>query len=520
MKNLKRRDFIKNASLGAFFPLFFEKQSLFGSGNVTQKLMTNDNVLVVIQLSGGNDGLNTVIPVNQYDKYLAARTNIAIKEDKLLKVPQAEGIGLNPGLAEFSKMMAEGKASIVQDVGYPNPNFSHFRATDIWNTASNSNEIIDSGWGGRFLGLDHPNFPEGYPNNKFPDPLAIQIGSVVTTALQGPIYNMGLSISDTTNFYKLISNETETVPTTLAGKELSYIREMSKQTNKYGDAIKNAALKVATQKEYPNQSLAAQLKIVARLIAGGLKTKIYYVRLGGFDTHSAQTDATDTSIGTHTNLMINLSSSIKAFQDDLKFLGVANKVLGMTYSEFGRRIKSNGSAGTDHGAAAPMFFFGEKVNAKYFGNPTILPAVAKNEDNITMQYDFRSIYASVLQNWFCVESSELKDVLLQNFQPLLLVNPEVCGFITSKEPEISASRLMLYPNPIVDNATIKFKSEGGHCMVQVFNMRGSEVLSPIDNNYSEGSHEIPVSLYNLPQGTYMVRFQNNAYQEIKKVVKV
>lgn len=134
--------------------------------------------------------------------------------------------------------------------------------------------------GGKAFSIDHPNFPEGYPSNKFPDPLSIQIGSVVSTALQGPLYSMGMSISDPTNFYNLIENAEEPVPNTLAGKELSYLRQVSKQTNKYSETIKSAALKVSQQKEYPNLSLASQLKIVARLIAGGLKTKIYYVKLG------------------------------------------------------------------------------------------------------------------------------------------------------------------------------------------------------------------------------------------------
>ncbi len=520
MKNINRRNFIKNAGLGAMLPMFLDKHNLLSYGNISESLMATDNVLVVIQLSGGNDGLNTVIPINQYSKYKAARSNIAIAEDKLLKIPQTDTIGLNPGLLEFSQMMADGKGAIVQDVGYPNPNFSHFVATDIWNTASSSNNIAESGWGGRYLSLEHPNFPQGYPNTKFPDPLAIQIGSVVTTALQGPIYNMGMSISDPTNFYQLLSNAVEPTPNTLAGKELSYLREISKQTNKYGESIKAAALKVTQQQTYPNQSLASQLKIVARLIGGGLKTKIYYVRLGGFDTHSNQVEAADTSTGAHTNLWKNISSSIKAFQDDLKFLGVADKVLGMTYSEFGRRVMSNASSGTDHGAAAPMFFFGNKVSADYFGKATPLPDVPKSGDNVTMQYDFRSVYASILEHWFCVDSNQLKDILFQNFQSLQLVDPSVCGKVLSNEPVSTASRLNAFPNPVIDNATFSFESKGGHCMVQIFNMRGIEVSKPVDNNYDQGKHEITVPFHGFAQGTYMVRFQNNVYQEIKKVVKL
>jgi uncharacterized protein (DUF1501 family) len=515
---MKRRNFIKNSVLGAMAPTFLNNQSLWAMGNVDQKLLENENVLVVIQLNGGNDGLNTVIPVNQYSNYKNARSNIALVENKILKIPQSELIGLHPSLKNFATLMNEGKGNIVQDVGYPNPNFSHFRATDIWHTASSSTEVLESGWAGRFLALDHPNFPEGYPSAKYPDPLSIQIGSVVTTALQGPLYSMGMSISDTTNFYNLIENSDEPVPNTLAGKELDYLRQVSKQTNKYSETIKAAALKVSQQKEYPNLSLASQLKIVARLIAGGLKTKIYYVRLGGFDTHSGQT-AADTSTGTHANLMANLGDSIKAFQDDLKFLGVADKVMGMTYSEFGRRIKSNASLGTDHGAAAPMFFFGEKVNPTYFGKPTTISASVANNDNIPMQHDFRSIYASIMKYWFCSDSVEMKSVLFQNFDTIPLVLGSVCGYVTATEPELTGTRLKAFPNPFQETINLNFVAKGGQSSIQILNMNGQEVAPEITEEFEAGNHQISLNLSHLQSGIYLARYRNEEYQEVVRIMK-
>ncbi|MCP9763315.1 DUF1501 domain-containing protein [Lacihabitans soyangensis] len=516
---MRRRNFIKNTMLGALTPTFLSNQSLWAMGNVDQKLLENENVLVVIQLNGGNDGLNTVIPINQYGNYKNARSNIALVENKILKIPQSDLIGLHPSLKNLASLMSEGKGNIIQDVGYPNPNFSHFRATDIWHTASNSNEVLESGWAGRLLALDHPNYPEGYPSSKYPDPLSIQIGSVVSTALQGPLYSMGMSISDTTNFYNLIENADEPVPNTLAGKELDYLRQVSKQTNKYSETIKAAALKVSQQKTYPNLSLASQLKIVARLIAGGLKTKIYYVNLGGFDTHSGQVVTTDTSTGTHANLMANLGDSIKAFQDDLKFLGVADRVLGMTYSEFGRRIKSNASSGTDHGAAAPMFFFGEKVNPTYFGKPTTISANVGNNDNIPMQHDFRSVYASIMKYWFCSDSVEMKSVLFRDFATIPLVNGSVCGYVTSTEPELTNARLKAYPNPVQDILNLRFISDGGQNSFQLLDMRGIEVIPEIDEEREAGSQEITLNISHLNSGIYLARFRNNDYQEVVRVLK-
>ena len=379
--------------------------------------VNNDRVLVIIQLSGGNDGLNTVIPVGDYSKYYNARTNIAIPEKKILSLTGNDATGLNPAMTAFQNLFNEGKLNIVQSVGYPQPSFSHFRATDIWMSGSDSRQVLNTGWLGRFLDEMYPGFPIGYPNSTMTDPLAIQIGSVTSLTLQGAAQPMGMSISNPSSFYSFVNNQIDPAPNSYAGKELSFVREMSKQTQKFGEVIKTANGKVTTQSPYPtSNSLADQLKIVARLIKGGLKTKIYMVNYGGFDTHSNQTVVADTSIGSHATLLGNVSNAIKAFMDDLKFQGVEERVVGMTYSEFGRRILSNGSTGTDHGAAAPLFVFGAMVQAGVSGTTPILPIKATVGDNVPYQYDFRSIYASILSNWLCVNDTTLNNVMLKNFQ--------------------------------------------------------------------------------------------------------
>ncbi|TAL48530.1 MAG: DUF1501 domain-containing protein, partial [Chitinophagaceae bacterium] len=408
---MKRRDFLKYSlpataiahtaingipvrTMGMESPLI---QALMGMASET------DHVLVLVQMNGGNDGLNMVIPIDSYSYYQAARSNVAIPQNKILSLTGTAKTGLHPFMTGIQSLYNEGKAAIIQSVGYPQPNFSHFRATDIWMSASESNQYVNSGWVGRYLDGEFPGFPNGYPNNDMPDPLGIQIGSVTSFTFQGPQVSMGMSISDPVNFYNLINGVQDPAPGTPAGFELSYIRTVARQTQQYSDIIKTAALRVSQQSTYPgNNPLADQLKIVARLVKGGLKTRIYMVNIGGFDTHSVQVNQSDTTIGAHANLLKQVSDAIKAFMDDLKFLGVQRRVLGMTFSEFGRRIKSNSSLGTDHGAAAPLILFGEYADTKVLGDNPVIPANATVNDNVPFQYDFRSVYASVLEKWFCV----------------------------------------------------------------------------------------------------------------------
>ncbi len=242
-----------------------------------------------------------------------------------------------------------------------------------------------------------------------PDPLAIQVGSLVSPALQGPALTMGMAISNPNSFYDLLNDRSAPAPATRAGDQLAYIREMAVKTDQYAGVIKKAAQKVTRQSDcYPpagKNPLADQLKIVARLIAGGLKTRFYLVSMGGFDTHAKQTDNTDTTTGNHAKLLARLSEAINAFQDDLGGLQVEDRVIGMTFSEFGRRIQSNASGGTDHGAAAPVFIFGGKVQGGIIGQNPTWPDKLTVNDNLAMQYDFRAIYSTLLEKWFLADQS-------------------------------------------------------------------------------------------------------------------
>ncbi len=521
---MQRRDFLrKSVPAGVLLPSLvsgFSFRAFSADSAVMQSLLMpvteTDHVFVIIQLNGGNDGLNMVIPIENFGSYVNARSNIYIPENKVLKLNGKAG--LHPAMTGLESMYNKGYLKVVQSVGYPQPSFSHFRATDIWMSASDSNQVVNSGWAGRYLNYEYPGFPNGYPNSSMKDPLAIQIGSSTSLTLQGPAISMGMSISNTSNFYNLINGIEDPAPDTPAGKELKYIRLVSEQTQQYATVIKDAAAKTVQQLSYPvNNSLGDQLKIVARLIRGGLSTRIYMVNYGGFDTHSVQVNSNDTTTGSHANLLKNVSDAIKTFQDDLKFLGVEERVVGMTFSEFGRRIKSNGSLGTDHGSAAPLFVFGKNVQGGVLGDTPILPANASVNDNVPFQYDFRSVYSTILSNWLCVNNQDLQQIMLKNFQELPLVNLSGCKKPVNLSGDILISN---YPNPFSTSTVITFKTEGGHTLIQIMDTSGRVITNLTDKDYSAGTYSIVFNGESLTGGVYYARLQNLASQQVRAMLKV
>jgi hypothetical protein len=332
---------------------------------------------------------------------------------------------------------------------------------------------------------------------------------------------MAISISSTSNFYNLINGVEDPVPNTPAGEALQYVRLVARQTNAYATRITDAASKVTTQGTYPNNTLADQLKIVARLVKGGLKTRVYMVSMGGFDTHASQTNTTDPLTGSHANLLRRMSDAIKAFQDDLKGLGVADRVIGMTFSEFGRRIRSNASTGTDHGAAAPMFIFGSKVNPGITGVNPIIPSNPLVNDNIPMQYDFRSVYASLLKGWFCADNMTLENTLLKNFQQLDLCVNGNCAVTSVNDTRVSGITLISnYPNPFADTTTIRFSTKGSHTMVQIMDAQGRVIKTLYDQITAAGDYQIRFDAKVLPAGLYYMRFQNGVTQQVRPMIKV
>jgi len=522
---MKRRNFLNYAGTGLASTPWLPN---FNSKKLPQWFdwfqLNTDRVLVIIQLEGGNDGLNMVVPLDQMDLYQKSRSTVALPVNKVLNLNNTNKTGFHPAMDEIRGLYDEGRIKIIQSVGYPYPNYSHFRSTDIWMSGSDADEILSSGWVGRYLNYEFPNFPNGFPSADMPDPLSVEIGYGQSLTFQGPSTNMSVTIADPDSFDKLIQGIETPLPQTPYGDKLGYVRLIKKQSNLYGERMKDASKKAKNKVTYPNRnSLGDQLKIVARLIAGGLKTRIYKVNVNGFDTHDNQVEAGDHILGEHANLLRELSAALKAFMDDLTALGLQDRVIGMTVSEFGRRIISNASGGTDHGAAAPLLLFGNPILGGILGNNPTIPAKAVWEDNIPMQYDFRSVYGSVLESWFCISKAEVQKVLTKNYQSLPVVKPAY-GCLTTPTHEENVQQglsiLNTYPNPFTNLINFKVVSKGEWSNLTIFNPGGQLIQTIQQGILKSGETEFYWNSEDLPAGNYYVRFQSGAVQQTKLITKV
>lgn len=371
-----------------------------------------DRVLVLVRLIGGNDGLNTVVPLFNYGQYAAWRPGIAHPAQSLYELPS--GLGL-PGQAQgLQSLWEKDQMKIVQGVGYPEQNLSHFRSSDIWDTASDSSDEIDLGWLGRLLMVDNPNIEVEPPEQ----PAAIQIGnSNSLTFHSGDNNTLSFSVSNTEQLFQLAENgqfyPTDFLGDCLHDQQEKYLREVTNSTFRYADVIQQAYEGSSNALEYTNSGLANQLAIVARLIKGGLQTSFYMVTLNGFDTHASQKQ-------NHDRLIQQLGANMDEFFQDLSATQDDSRVLGMSISEFGRRPQQNASQGTDHGAAAPLFLFGPAVNGSgIVGEHPDLDDL-DDAENLKFTTDFRQVYRSVLTDWLCFPNSVGEDVLFDDFQPLNL----------------------------------------------------------------------------------------------------
>lgn len=515
---MKRRDFIKTIAVGsAGAALTFNSIPMraFGFNSFASKLLDpfieTDKVLVVIELLGGNDGLNTVIPY-QDSLYYTKRPTIGIPSGTVLPIPNST-MGLHPALTELKNLMLDGKLAVIQNVGYPNPNFSHFRATDIWHTASNSNQVLTNGWLGRYL---HEEYPQ-YPNTLPPDPMSIQIGTNADLSLISQVGNMSLTFQDPNQFYQLVQGSSfagyERIKT-LAGEELNFTRKVAADSLQYATRVKAAADGGQNLATYPvNNKLADQLKIVAKLIDGGLQTRLYVVSLGGFDTHSNQ-------LTSHQNLMNVMNGAISAFMQDLQLNNINNRVVGMTMSEFGRRVNENGSSGTDHGTAAPLIIFGDLVNEGIYGNNPDLLNLSNN--NLVHQYDYRQVYASVLKQLFAATDSELLNVLLSPFSTLPLIVPQQPMPDKQKASDFGLSQN--FPNPFNPSTQITYKlNKDSYASLKVYDTSGRVVQTLVDGFKSAGQYSVTFDISgrgNLSSGIYFYKFKAGTFEDTKKMTLI
>jgi uncharacterized protein (DUF1501 family) len=438
-----RREFLRTTVLGsalswtvpAFLANTLSALQSEAADSATQIATGKDaTILVVLQMAGGNDGLNTVVPYAN-DFYHNARPKIGLPAGKVL---QLNGdIGFHGALKGFKELYDSGNLAVVQGVGYPNPNRSHFRSTEIWQTASASDRIEKYGWLGRYfdnacsgadptvgvtIGSQLPEAffaksPKGICFNN-PQNYRFMAGGDATESykklneleMSSPLPDGSPSMAPEENSGGSIAMLPAGMPMT-GGRAVDFISRTALDAQLSSEKVRDVAARVQNQAVYPGSVLGNSLKLVAKLIGGGLPTRIYYVSQGGYDTHTNQ-------LGSQQRLLQDLGDSTKAFVADLKAQGNMQRVLVMTFSEFGRRVNENANGGTDHGAAAPMFIVGNKVKAGLLGNYPSLAPQDLYQGDIKYNVDFRSVYAGVLENWLNTPSVP---ILGKQFAPLPVV---------------------------------------------------------------------------------------------------
>lgn len=396
-----RREFLRYSAQGigllafARFAPSFLVQSTLAQTPAPER---DRSILVLVQLAGGNDGLNTVVPY-QNDNYYKLRPNLALKKDTLLDLDG--NVGLHPACLAMHGMFKEGKLGVVQNVGYPNPNRSHFRSMEIWETASGSDQSLSSGWIGRFLDNSCPGAPASSASTTADerDPEAVHMSAEVPQSFGGinPHSIFGLSLAGRRGgadnkaavqlLEKLITHGDHEGHDHSNGSFLQATMMDALVTEKKVQRVLGD-YKAGTT--YPGNGFGGSLRNIAALIASGFSTRVYFVSLGGFDTHNNQAPQ-------HANLLRTLSEGLAAFQKDLESKGLADQVLTMTFSEFGRRPAENESKGTDHGTAAPLFVMGSKLQGTMHGTAASLDI--DRRDDLKFSTDFRQIYATVLDRW-------------------------------------------------------------------------------------------------------------------------
>ncbi|MEM6800582.1 MAG: DUF1501 domain-containing protein [Bacteroidota bacterium] len=428
---MKRRNFLKYSGIAASAtPLMINSipAKAFATPMMAQSLDCSglrERVLVIVQLFGGNDGLNTLVPIDQYARYRSLRPNIALPESgsgKFINLDRslsmADQVGLNPHMTDFKNMYDNGLMSVIQGVGYENHNRSHFKSTDLIMTGGDGtfeNFSFDTGWMGRYLDHSFPGLA-GYSSPVMPDPLGIQLGNTESSLgfhIKGEFgSSINLSGQDLAGYYTLVSAiggaPLANIPNSEYGQELSYALNIEESASNYSSRITSVFNKGSNARSYPAYDLANQLKTVARLINGGCQTKIYMVYIGGFDTHGNQ-------LSRHTNLLTQLSASIKAFQDDLNAMGLDDRVLTATMSEFGRKAFENGNGGTDHGTLSNMMLFGSALKGGVYGTNLDL-SVLDDGAPLNRQHDYRQVLTTLLQDWLGADKEALTAARFESFE--------------------------------------------------------------------------------------------------------
>jgi uncharacterized protein (DUF1501 family) len=578
---MKRREFISQLPFLSAIP--------FSLGGVPFQILSNSKhpvfrekkygdaktVLIILQMHGGNDGLNTVIPVSNYDQYYNARPNLAIpdkfgprafiKLDSTL--PEKAQVGLHPDMTGLKELYDMGKMCLIEGVSYPNSNGSHFRGRDIQFMGGGADDYYNSGWIGRYIQaeLEEENYeyPDDFVNDptnfRYKDPLALEFGNEVSLVFhQDERIPASISIDDPESFFDLVSNDPTNLPgyeeeelrlqrerglppDTLQGsnyyKELTWILGLEERSNPYADRLieaynKGGKSSVNYPRTYPlvapagsrNNPIAGQMEIIARLIGGGLETRVFLVRVGGFDTHANQVEKYDSTLGGHAALLYHISATIKAFQEDLKRRNVEHRVLTTTTTEFGRRIYSNFSFGSDHGEAAPMFLFGNLVKPGVLGDNMLENVTPWG--NIAMQYDYRKIYASILEKWMGMKKEVIdtkvfpSDFMDKDDEALPIISEgAITEIINFKNERFYLKNC--FPNPASEFTNITFRiNNSAKVRLRLIDRNGHLVKELLNEVKDQGEHSIRVDVSTLQSGVYIYQLDAGNLRAAKKLIVV
>ena len=415
---LTRRAFLRTSLLGAALswtiPVFLERTLITlnaqAADSSIQAMTGKDHpILVVLQLAGGNDGLNTIIPFED-DLYFAARPTLGIPKGQVIALDHL--VGLNPSLVPLKGLYDNGNLAIIQGVGYPNPNRSHFRSTEIWQTAADAQQTLTKGWLGRYFdnccnGAD-PTVSV-FLGEQLPEAFSAANPTGVAIGKPG---NLGFDRENDPDEARLFSELNGMEPGSVSGDSigtlagpnksgmsaLEYLQRTALDAQVSTDKIKRVLRGTKNDATYPKNQLGNSLSLISRLIAGGLPTRVYYASQGGYDTHAGQAN-------THKRLLNDLATSLAAFCADLKAKGIFDRVIVMTFSEFGRRVHENANGGTDHGTAAPMFVCGGGVKPGLYGKQPTLTSL--DTGDLVYNVDFRSVYSTILSRWMKAPAAQI-----------------------------------------------------------------------------------------------------------------
>jgi len=488
-KSWSRRNFLSTLGLTAGTGLAFGGYSLSAMNHsaLLPALVSggaDDRILILVRLKGGNDGLNTIIPLYDYSTYISGRPRIGIAQNNILNLDAAHGIPNT--MQNLMPLWNNGSMKVINAVGYDNHNLSHFTSTDIWSSANENIESAtdSSGWLGRYILDKFPDYLENLP--AVPGAIKISSGSTITfhnsdridLAVNFNTPERLLSIAETGTLY-----DTENLPDDCYyGEQVGFIRSIMNVTSNYAPQISEAYNQGANGISYSNNELSRQLSIVARLIKGNLGTKLYMVTLEGFDTHENQNQK-------HPQLMRSLADSIKEFYDDLAIDNMDDKALTMTLSEFGRRIQEN-DGGTDHGTAAPVMMFGPCLNGNgMIGENPDLQDV-DNNGNLKHSIDFRSVYATVLENWLCLDPIAVDSILGDDYTRLDNLGLECMSVSTNDIPGLQS--IAHGTRPETNNSTIieYATARPGNVEVAIYSIMGQK-MTTLEKGYKpSGKHEL------------------------------